>query len=296
MDRDQAWTRYWRAGHTHSCFADGAPFDGSSLWRTFFDRLAEGARVLDLACGGGALTRVAAEHKSAFKVHGVDFAQAASGPQGAIIQSGVSLEMLPFEDRKFDAIISQFGLEYADLSRAIPELGRVLAPGGRVGLLMHHSESGVAQAARAGKERLAPLISQTGPVSAAIALGEAAGRAQPRPDLEARIAEALKSARNEQHDQATAWAYGFLSEIMNKRMMFPPAYLLENARTLLDELTGMSLRLQDMVAAARDSTDIADLETMLACAGCTIEQTTVVRDGTDAPLAWWTTAEAASPA
>ena len=61
---------------------------------------------------------------------------------------GVSVAQLPFSDAKFDAVISQFGIEYADLQFAIPEALRVLRPGGLLGFLMHHEASRPANLAR----------------------------------------------------------------------------------------------------------------------------------------------------
>lgn len=130
-----------------------AAFDATALWRDFFAGFEDGARLLDLATGGGQVARLACQAAGAsgrrFEVVGVDYADlpAASGPQqdGPQLLGGVSLEKLPFEAAKFDGAASQFGIEYADTRAALGELARVLRPGGRALFLMHHSKSAVTQ-------------------------------------------------------------------------------------------------------------------------------------------------------
>ncbi|MFP4518933.1 MAG: class I SAM-dependent methyltransferase [Oceanicaulis sp.] len=287
MDAADAWARYWSTGRTHSCFSGGAPFDCAERWTGFFDTLTGGARIIDLACGGGALTRQAAAHGKAFAVTGVDFAQSAPEIAGADVRPGVSLEALAFPDAAFDAAVSQFGLEYADLDRAVPEAARVLTPGGRFGFLTHHAGSAVSRGAAERRARLDPLLADGGPVRKAVRLGAARAAGEHRPDLLDSIAADFAAARSVKLDEATAWAYGFLAEIMNKHMQFPPAYLDENARTLLAELEAMALRLDQMLAAARSADDIEALSARLSASGCALEVQETVRDTRGDIVAWW---------
>jgi SAM-dependent methyltransferase len=55
---------------------------------------------------------------------------------------------LPFGDGGFGAVISQYGVEYSNLERALPEAVRMLAPGGRVRLVVHAADGAVAADAR----------------------------------------------------------------------------------------------------------------------------------------------------
>jgi ubiquinone/menaquinone biosynthesis C-methylase UbiE len=47
-------------------------------------------------------------------------------------------ERLPFRDGAFDAVISRVALPLMNLNAAIPEISRVLKPGGRVSMNLHH--------------------------------------------------------------------------------------------------------------------------------------------------------------
>ena len=97
-----------------------------------------GQRVLDVACGTGALTMAVAERV---------------GPEGSVVGLDLNPEMLevarqkstridwreapaealPFPDAAFDAVVSQFGLMFvADRVAALREMWRVLQPDGRL--------------------------------------------------------------------------------------------------------------------------------------------------------------------
>jgi SAM-dependent methyltransferase len=159
------WDRYWQFDRIASCF-DGAGatnYDESIAepWRAFFRRLTPGARILDLCTGNGAAALIAAEvartASKGFTVTAVDRADIDPGRYvtrhvedlAAIRFVGrTDIEALPFADAGFDVVISQYGIEYADLDRAVSELVRVLAAGGQTRLVVHAADGIVAAGAR----------------------------------------------------------------------------------------------------------------------------------------------------
>src|SRR5262245_44178611 len=96
-----------------------------------------GDRVLDVACGTGVLAREAAArtgptgHVAGLDPHAGMLALARSLAPTIDWREGIA-EALPFRDRSFEAVVSQFGLMFfADRAKAIEEMLRVMVPDGR---------------------------------------------------------------------------------------------------------------------------------------------------------------------
>ncbi|HEY5639949.1 MAG TPA: methyltransferase domain-containing protein, partial [Dehalococcoidia bacterium] len=104
--------------------------------------LRPGERVLDLACGTGAVSRLAAERVGAEgRVLGVDVdpsmlgvARSLPSPEGATIEyrEGDAAD-LPADDASVDIVVCQQGIQFfPDRAGMLREARRVLVPGGRV--------------------------------------------------------------------------------------------------------------------------------------------------------------------
>jgi ubiquinone/menaquinone biosynthesis C-methylase UbiE len=103
--------------------------------------LEAGSHVLDVACGNGNAALAAARRWC--KVTGVDYVPAllaraherARADRLEVELLEGDAEALPFEDARFDAALSTYGVMFApDHRRAARELLRVVRPGGRIGL------------------------------------------------------------------------------------------------------------------------------------------------------------------
>lgn len=91
-----------------------------------------GSQVLDIATGTGLIAREF--YGKVQKVTGLDIspdmARFATGCMDEIVFA--PYEQMPFADSSFDAIVCRQGLQFAELEKAIPEIYRVLKPGGTV--------------------------------------------------------------------------------------------------------------------------------------------------------------------
>ena len=98
-------------------------------------------RILDLGCGTGELTRLAARHFPGARVVGVDFTPAmilvarrrttAPSERRRIVYGRGTAMRLPFADGTFDLATNAFlARNLADLDTALAEMRRVLRPGG----------------------------------------------------------------------------------------------------------------------------------------------------------------------
>jgi len=128
--------------------------------------LGDGGRVVDLATGNGAIALLAAQYARRdgrrFSIFGLDYAEidpgrvlATHGELALLLddiefRSGVRIEATGLDDGSVDLLTSQYGFEYAEQDAAIAEALRVLVPGGRIALILHHSESRVVELARDG--------------------------------------------------------------------------------------------------------------------------------------------------
>jgi ubiquinone/menaquinone biosynthesis C-methylase UbiE len=151
------WESYWRKNWITS-FAEQFPsnYDGTirDFWRARLTGDLE--EIVDIACGNGALTWIADEllnrPSGSVRITGVDFA--AIDPFAALHRSRedfpnvrfigeTSAEKLPFADDAIDFAISQYGIEYTDLDKSVPEVLRILRPSGRMAFIMHDAASTV---------------------------------------------------------------------------------------------------------------------------------------------------------
>jgi len=155
----EAWTAFWREPASRLQCLGRAPDVIQALrshWSAFAALLPANARVLDIGCGAGAAARSLIAARSDLQVTGIDFARVPAAAEAEIrLLSDTSMESMPFADASFDAAMSQFGFEYGRTHKAARELARVLRPGGKFALVVHHAESSIVARNR---ERLNALL------------------------------------------------------------------------------------------------------------------------------------------
>ncbi len=147
-NHETAWADFWsqngKQGQASGCLPAGwRGIDQvqQQIWNAFAKPLPRAARVLDIATGDGRVMGWMVKVRRDLKLLGVDMApQLPDPPRGTKVRGGIMMEELPFPDGRFAAVISQFGFEYGSATDAASEICRVLAPGGKVGLLTHRQD------------------------------------------------------------------------------------------------------------------------------------------------------------
>jgi len=179
--RNQGWRDYWKEDRAASCVPQSETTAGeiAERWIGLFANLPNGSRILDVATGNGVLlahAAMAAERGGKrYSLTGVDLADIdpvryvsslSDRLRTANFMGGVAAESLPFADDAFDVVVSQYGLEYADLDKALGEIERVLVTGGQLIWLAHTEDSSVFEQNRDQSRQVAFLLAQNSPMNA----------------------------------------------------------------------------------------------------------------------------------
>jgi SAM-dependent methyltransferase len=141
-DAGQLWeinAAWWAEGFTEGADAEYT----EQILPLAAEHLRGARRVLDVGCGEGQISRLAAGLPGVERVVGVDptVAQLALAAErgGGVALARAGAAALPFPDRSFDAVIACLVFEHiAAVDEALAEVGRVLAPGGRFVFMLNH--------------------------------------------------------------------------------------------------------------------------------------------------------------
>lgn len=283
------WSQYWKQGHITSFGEDiKGNYQGNlkALWQTFFSSCSAGQRVLDIGTGNGALLDIALEQKCDLHLLGVDSALLTvpvhlANAANVDIHQNIKAESLPFEDSHCDAVISQFGIEYADLAMALKELARVLKSGGQFQLVLHDSASSIvqpnAQILSAAKDLLASngVLQHLRLLVASLAeTGETSAQSETcRGALNSEIAKLAN--RNE----AGLWGTNFPAFLKH---VMSPAHSLAARKEKLglfeSELIGQIERLSDLVNAALTPEKFNNCIQILTDLGLTLSEQSILTE------------------
>lgn len=136
-ERWEAHARWWIDE-----FTDGADEEyEEQILPLAAEELAGFGRVLDVGCGDGQLSRLAAAQGS--EVVGVDPTRScldvAVERGGAVVYARAEAAALPLADASVDAVVACLVFEHVDaVDAAIAEVARVLRPGGRFAFFLNH--------------------------------------------------------------------------------------------------------------------------------------------------------------
>lgn len=286
----EQWDRYWAYGNIHS-FSQvaGGNYQGriAAFWQDCFRAIEPGSRILDIATGNGAIPLLALAESDRlsldFDITGVDLADIdpAQGVKDPSLQSALAritfrgrtpAESLPCDDLSVDLVCSQFGLEYSDLGRSIPEIARVLKPAGRLAVIAHHCDSVLLRATRVELEQLDFVLDEVKLYLRARNLLRAmpagspggAGRANPKlqkkhkalQDAMTRVQQAAEQSTNPTMLLGPAQ---YVREIFSAMDRASPGELLKWLEEALSRVTANRRRLMDMEDAALGEDDMEGL-------------------------------------
>jgi SAM-dependent methyltransferase len=118
--------RFVRAFHARHPGATSRAFARGGSYARLAARISPGARVLDLACGDGALL-------SQLGPHAIGIDVSIDELRGVPRTAQARAQALPFSDHSFDAVACHLAfMLFDELPRVIAEIERVLVPGGEL--------------------------------------------------------------------------------------------------------------------------------------------------------------------
>lgn len=267
------WAAFWVDADVDGCTKGLPPALRTAIgarWRQLLTGLAPDASLLDLGCGRGAVL-AAARDAGITRLQGVDAAPIADTFFPLHVGSAASL---PYADRAFTVVTSQFGIEYAGFAAAVAEAARVAAD--RLWLLVHAAGGPVHDDAR---EQAAQVAWLAGPIAPFDRL--AAHFRAPSPASVADI-DALRTAIVDHAASAgnTSVLEGVWRAISALQDVADP---IAGTHALAAGVTAHGARMQAMVAAAPTAADIADAAGCLRASGFDVS----VEDVGTPPAARW---------
>ncbi|MEO1573729.1 MAG: class I SAM-dependent methyltransferase [Pseudomonadota bacterium] len=303
------WDTYWQHGFLTSC-ADAfqGNYAGSiaAHWHDAFSALADDAQILDVCTGNGAVAALAAraaiDRGVAHRVTGIDLA--AIRPAEALaddpevlaridFRSRTSADATGLADHSVDLAVGQYALEYTPLATTLPELARVVRPGGGLNFILHDLQSVVLATTREELSHRDRLAGPDGIFGAALALGRIVGEARtagqtaalaqdPRAEtsrrwLNTEAARLTEAARQSPHPEILLTVLDYakrIYEAMAGGNTDGGRALAERARR---EIAANFARLDDLVDAASSVADKAELAARLGETGFDVEEPSALR-------------------
>ena len=294
---DQGWADYWQHdGDSGEVFVNskGERHPGlAKFWNTVFEGTPADAAVVDLASGAGSIFAHLTEGHG-LQLFAADIAEEAlaslSNRIPGVTTMVCSAGAVPYDDGRFDLVVSQFGIEYAGID-AFTEAARLVAPRGRLVALCHVEDGYIDSNNRAQLDE-AVLVDESGFIDLAINLtkaGFSADTAAQQHSEEAfvpvvqQIAEGVRRCPQGIHSHLLQ---GF-QQLFEQRQRYDEADITSWLDEMRQELNKNIDRLTRMRAAALSPEDMANITENLTSVGLQeIQFKQFMTSGNKLPVAW----------
>lgn len=283
-----AWDSYWRGTREKAAHKEGGVQEAllAEFWRQLLrEQLTANAelRILDLACGNGAVTGFVRELSPAlavnccdYSVHAVEELQRRYPGNLRVVADAARL---PYADASFDLVASQFGVEYAGVE-AIVEAARVVAPGGSLALLLHVFEGAIYRECERNRDvvnailELDILTLARNAFAAGFALNAGTGTPEMFRQAEQAFTPAVRGLERILREAGPAAAGGLPGQLyqdiahMYRRMSaYEPTDILKWLDGMAGELAAYQGRMQSMLDAALSRDRLLQLQAQLVASG-----------------------------
>lgn len=304
----QSWDVYWKGTHENAAHQEGGPQEAvlAQYWGELFQgqlRRNPGTRLLDLACGNGAVTGHALQLEPGLAVSCLDYSASAllelrkRYPSAACV-TGNALQ-LPFSDASFDLVVSQFGIEYAG-PETIVEAARMLAPGGMLAAVLHLHEGGIYRECAGNLQAVNDirdsdlLVLARAAFNAGFDINEGTGSVEAFKAAEKRLTPAVRNLESLMQDMGEAIAAGLPRKLyqdiahMYRRMSaYSRADIIDWVDGMVLQLDAYGGRMTSMLEAALAAPALQDMGERLTLQGCTVQRVDTLKMGANAePAAW----------
>ena len=298
------WQQYWKQAVVSS-FGETEPDwyrqELLPFWENLFSGLPDGVRVLDIATGNGAVTRIAASvrerEQKQFELQAVDRVETVSVP-GVELLPPSPLETLTNEQR-YNLVTAQFGLEYSRIDQSLPAIAQLLEPEGGLVVIAHHIDSRISHFSREEMKQYRAIFRQQDLFPRLEKLLKIMGdirNPRQRQQLAANPrAQAARKAVNRSISQLTGhFPEGIVianllkqinplfQQMMNLSLDDKLAYL----RSIRKELQLARLRLADQLDAAWGEGDVSKMQVLAEKLGLETSRQEEVHDRDGELLAW----------
>lgn len=303
------WDRYWQADRGEALAGSSTHPELERFWAGFFAEasgVSTDPRLVDLASGSGAVVQSAIAGLGDASITCIDLSAAAirrlesryPGVRGVV----ADVRAIPLAPGSCDLLTSQFGVEYAG-SDALYDALALLAPGGRLGCLLHCRDGEIHRHCGANLQAVTEL-QESGFIRQGIDLFRAASALRRGGDPAAvdaaakRLAPAVRAVeaiirRHGKHvaEGALLRLYRDVRTVHQRLAHYEPDEIVHWLESMQREFAAYAARLSAMQAAALDPSAFDALCERLRDRGIRIRRRDTVGPAVGAPLAWALVAE-----